>query len=75
MASNYTVEDVLNYLDVGLPEDEDSDDDFDGYTDDEEDEEEGRDVDELRAGQGEEAGEGQEMEYQATHSGSDGKYF
>ena len=36
MAHSYSVDDVLQFLDVGLPEEEESDDDFDGYCDDEE---------------------------------------
>ena len=33
MGNSYTVEDVLQFLDVGLPEEEESEDDFDGYVD------------------------------------------
>ena len=35
MAHSYSVDAVLQFLDVGLPEEEDSDDDFDGYIDEE----------------------------------------
>ena len=36
MAEYYTVSDVLAYMDIPMPEDDDSDDDFEGYIDEEE---------------------------------------
>ena len=36
MAGYYSVSDVLAYTDISMPEDDDSDDDFEGYIDEEE---------------------------------------
>ena len=36
MAGYYSVSDVLAYMDISMPEDDDSDDDFEGYIDEEE---------------------------------------
>ena len=36
MAGYYTVSDVLAYMDVPMPEDDDSDDDFEDYIDEQE---------------------------------------
>ena len=43
MAEYYTVSDVLAYMDIPMPEDDDSDDDFEGYIDEEEIGNDGRD--------------------------------
>ena len=62
MAERYSVSDVLHFLDADLSGEEDSDDDFDGYVEDEDESEEDED-------------ESEEMETDASDNITEGNCF
>lgn len=72
MAENsYTVNDVLHFLDIGLPEEDDSDDEFDGYIDEEVAEEEDAEEEDAEEEAAEEDAEEEVEDEEATSEEDD----
>ena len=72
MSRNYTIADVLAYMDIPLPEEDDlsDDDDFDGYIDGEIEDEDG-DGDDGNGNDSENGGDGQDNENDGDEQDSD----
>ena len=72
MAGLYTVDDVLAYMDIPMPEDDDlSEDDFEGYLEDDGDNDEG-DGGDCNGSEGEEGGDGGDCDGSDSGQGGDG---